>query len=58
MVVRGFEIALKIFRDATDGTRVEWAEAAVAEERARIENAIPFLHAICGNAFQEEGLDV
>ncbi len=57
VVVRGFEIALKIFRDAQDGMRAEWAEAAVAEERARIKNAIPFLHAIC-TAFQEEGLDV
>lgn len=57
VIVRGFEVALKILRDAQDGTRVEWAEAAVAEERARIKNAIPFLHAIC-SAFQEEGLDV
>ena len=57
VVVRGFEIALKIFRDAQDGMRVEWAEAAVAEERARIKNAIPFLHAIC-TAFEQEGLDV
>jgi hypothetical protein len=57
VVVRGFEVALKILRDAQDGTRVEWAEAALAEERARTSNALPHLHAIC-SAFQEEGLDV
>ncbi len=57
VVVRGFEIALKIYQDAQDGTRVEWTEAALAEERARITNAIPFLHNIC-TAFQEEGFDI
>ena len=57
VVVRGFEIALKIFQDAQDGMRAEWAEAALAEERARIDNAIPFLRAIC-TAFDEEGLEV
>ncbi|MGA9957341.1 MAG: hypothetical protein WBQ06_03600 [Acidobacteriaceae bacterium] len=57
VVVRGFEIALKIFLDAKDGMRVEWTETALAAERARINNAIPFLHAIC-NAFEQEGLGV
>ncbi|HTU49532.1 MAG TPA: hypothetical protein VMF56_03005 [Acidobacteriaceae bacterium] len=57
VVVRGFEIALKIFQDAQDGTRVEWTEAALAAERARIKDAIPFLHAIC-SAFEEQGLDI
>src|ERR1035437_7749610 len=57
VIIRAFEVALKILRNAQDGTRVEWAEAAIAEERGRIQNAIPFLHSICG-AFQEEGLEV
>lgn len=57
VVMRGLNAALGILRDAKDDTRVEWAETAVAEEHARIENAIPFLRAICA-AFQEEGLDV
>ncbi|MHB1938464.1 MAG: nucleotidyltransferase family protein [Acidobacteriaceae bacterium] len=57
VVVRGLEVAINIFRDAHDDMRLEWAETALAEERARIKNAVPFLHSICA-AFQEEGLDV
>jgi hypothetical protein len=56
VVVRGFEIALKILRDAQDDMRAEWVLTALEAERARVKNAIPFLHAICA-AFEEEGLD-
>ncbi|MEO6965930.1 MAG: hypothetical protein ABI076_08550 [Acidobacteriaceae bacterium] len=56
VVVRGLEAAQKIFRDAGDEVRVEWAATALAAERARIDKAMPFLHAICA-AFEEEGLD-
>ncbi len=57
VVVRGLEVAFKILRDAQDDTRAEWAATALAAERARIANAIPYLHAICA-AFEEEGHDV
>ncbi len=57
VIIRGMEIFLEIARDAHDEVRAEWALAALATEHARINNAMPFLHAIC-DAFQEEGLDV
>jgi hypothetical protein len=56
VVVRGFNAALEILRNVQDDTRAEWVQTALAEEHARIDTAIPFLHAICG-AFGEEGLD-
>ncbi len=56
VLVRAFEIALKILRDAQDTTRAEWFATARTAERARVANALPFLHAICA-AFEEEGLD-
>jgi hypothetical protein len=57
VVVRGLEVFLKIVREANDGTRAEWASAAIETEGARIKVAIPILHGIC-NAFDEEGLPV
>ena len=57
VIIRGMEVFLEIARDAHDEVRAEWASAALATEHARINNAMPFLHAIC-DAFQEEGLDV
>jgi len=57
VVVRGLEVFLAIAIDAKDDVRAEWAATAIAAERARIENAISFLHAICA-AFEEEGHDV
>ncbi len=56
VVVRGLNVALNIWRDAQDATRAAWAEAALAAEHARVQTALPFLHAICA-AFGEEGLD-
>jgi hypothetical protein len=57
VVVRGMEVAIQILRAAQDQTRLEWANAALAAERARIDNAIPVLHAIC-DAFADEGYDL
>ncbi len=57
VIVRGFETVLSLLRDAHDEIRAGWAEEALAEERARIAHAIPYLHSICG-AFTEAGLDV
>ncbi len=57
VIIRGFEIVLKLLRDARDEVRAGWAEEALAEEHARIKNAIPILHNICG-AFAEAGFDV
>ena len=57
VVMRGFEVFLQIMRRTDDDGRTEWAAAALAAERARIENAMLFLQRICG-AFQAEGYDV
>ena len=57
VVVRAMERLLPMLREAGDEARAEWADAALAAERARIHNSLPSLHAICG-AFEEEGSDV
>jgi hypothetical protein len=57
VLVRGFDAALEIFRDANDEVRAGWVESALTAERARIENALSFLHSVCA-AFAEEGHDV
>lgn len=57
VVVRGMEAALKVFWETGDEMRIEWAVTALGEEQARIDNAMPFLQAVC-SAFQEEGHDV
>jgi hypothetical protein len=57
VVIRGLETFLQIAHDAQDDVRAGWAATALATERARISNALPFLRAIC-DAFEEEGLDV
>ena len=44
-------------RGTGDECHAEWASTALAAERARIENAMSFLQAIC-TKFQEEGYDV
>lgn len=56
VIVRGLDIMLSMLRDVQDETRAEWVATALAVERARVDNAIPFLDAICA-AFAEEGLD-
>lgn len=57
VLVRGLDVALKTLRHAQDEIRAEWVATALEAERARISNAMSFLHAICA-AFEEEGLDV
>ena len=57
VVMRGFDVFLQIMRRADDDSRAEWAAAALAAERARIENAMSFLQRICAT-FQAEGYDV
>lgn len=57
VIVRGLEVFLRIMHDAKDEMRAEWAESALAAERARIQNAVTFLHAICA-AFTDQGRDV
>jgi hypothetical protein len=57
VIVRGLEMYRRIAGDAGDDTRKEWAATSIAAERARIENAIPFLRAIC-DSFESPGYDV
>ena len=57
VIVRGLEAFVSIVRPAGDDMRTRWAEVALAAERARIANAIPFLHSIC-ECFAKHGLDV
>jgi hypothetical protein len=57
VIVRGLEVFLEMVREARDDTRVEWAEKALATERARIETALTFLEEIC-RMFEYEGRDV
>jgi hypothetical protein len=57
VVVRGLEVLLGIMREAKDGTRIEWAQTALADERERIKTALSFLTNIC-DAFEDHKYDV
>ena len=57
VVVRGLEVLLNIVSEAKDDSRVEWAETALAAERARIAKALTFLQDIC-TTLECEGCDV
>ena len=57
VVVRGMEVFLSLIREEQDAMRIEWAEEALAAERARIATAVRFLHEISA-AFQERWLDI
>jgi hypothetical protein len=57
VVMRGLGAFLNIMRDAGDDLRAAWAVEAMESESARIQHAIPVLHAIC-EAFEAEGQDV
>lgn len=57
VVVRGLEVFLKMMRAAHDDMRAEWAVTVLGAERARIKNAISFLHEIC-TAFAEDRYDL
>ncbi|MGC2298386.1 MAG: hypothetical protein WA476_06255, partial [Acidobacteriaceae bacterium] len=54
VIVRGMEAFLDIIRPAPNDSRAEWAAGALENERARIQNAIPFLQSICA-AIESEG---
>lgn len=55
--VRSLEIILNLLRDERSASQIAWAEEALVNERARIENAVQFLHEICAR-FQERRYDV
>jgi len=57
VIVRGLEVFLNVMREAKDDTRAEWAQTALAAERARITTALAFLEDICA-AFEYEEYDV
>jgi hypothetical protein len=57
VVVRGLEAFLPMIRGNTDNIRAEWAEMALATERARISRALIFLNDICA-AFADCGYDL
>jgi hypothetical protein len=57
VVVRGLEFLLDITREAKDDTRAEWAQTALAAERARITTALRFLEDIC-TTFECEKYDI
>lgn len=54
VVMRGLEAFRSYASGIGDEMRVEWAETALQQERARIANALPFLHEICA-AFAQDG---
>jgi hypothetical protein len=57
VIVRGLEVVLGILRKTEDATRIEWADAALAIERGRINTALKFLEEIC-TAFECDGKGV
>ena len=57
VVVRALELILNILHEAKDETRAEWALAALATERSRIETALTYLKDVC-NVIEAEGYDV
>jgi hypothetical protein len=57
VVVRGMEVFLGMMREAKDETRAEWAQTALAVERARISTALKFLQDIC-TAIEDEKHDI
>jgi hypothetical protein len=57
VIVRGMERFANALYSRRDAMREEWAQDALAMERTRIANAIPFLRSISA-AFEEEGRDV
>jgi hypothetical protein len=56
VIVRALTVLVNIFCETGDKTRVEWAQSALATERARIENAVRFLNDIC-SALESNGHD-
>jgi hypothetical protein len=56
VIVRGMEVFAGIMQARLDSMRAEWAAEALTAERTRIQNAVHYLHSICG-ALEEEGHD-
>ena len=56
VIVRGMERFANVTHSRRDAMREEWAQDALAMERTRIANAIPFLRSVSA-AFEEEGRD-
>jgi hypothetical protein len=57
VIIRGMEIFSEIVRESKDDTRLEWAQTALAVERARITTALKFLHEICA-AIEDAKFDI
>lgn len=57
VVMRAFDVALKILRETQDEMRAEWVLTAMETERARVMHALTILQSICA-AFTAEGHDV
>jgi len=57
VVMRGLEVFLRVMLQAKDAARAEWGTSALAAERARIENAMTFLTAVCAG-FEAEGWNI
>jgi hypothetical protein len=57
VIVRGMTAIRHLMDSAKDSERAKWAEDALANERARIETALTFLHSICA-AFERQGLEI
>jgi len=57
VVVRGLEVFLRMVYEDGDYVRAEWAQTALAAERARIATALSFLEDICVT-FEYEKCDV
>jgi hypothetical protein len=57
VIVRGLNTFRAIARERNDQERIQWANSALAVERARIEKAILYLHKIC-SAIETDRHDV
>ena len=57
VIVRGLAAFLDLVAQENDLLRKRWAESALNAERARIETAVQYLHAIC-SAFEQQSYKV
>jgi hypothetical protein len=57
VVVRGLDVLLSMVHEAKDDSHVEWVEASLAAERARIDRALITLQDVC-TTLECEGHDV
>ena len=54
VLVRAMKVDRDLAHECRDDTRQKWAEQALEREKSRIENALPFLYAIC-NELKADG---